>query len=67
MCNILQFTQNSLIVLIPYMLTYTLCDDTIIIARTHIIQVWYAVLVFKFTYLVDDTSLPIGASTRVSA
>jgi len=29
MCNILQFTQNSLVAVIPYLLTAMLCDDTI--------------------------------------
>ena len=29
-------------------------------ACAHIIRVWYAVLVFKFTTLIDNTSLPIG-------
>jgi len=28
--------------------------------RPDIIQVWYAVLVYKFTCLIDNTSLPIG-------
>jgi len=31
-----------------------------IYACAHIIHVWYAVLVFKFTFFVDDISLPIG-------
>jgi len=31
-------------------------------ACAHIMHVWYAVLIFKVTFLVDDTLLPIGLS-----